>query len=130
MNPAPGRGAAPAAAIGVGLGLAVAVLIAGVRRVVVEGSSMEPGLVCGDRLLVVRTRSPRVGDIVALADPRRPSRLLIKRVVGRRADEFVVEGDNPQASTDSRLFGPVPWAAIRGRAVYRYAPVGRSGRLR
>jgi type IV secretory pathway protease TraF len=39
----------------------------------------------------------------------------------------VVEGDNPDKSTDSRVFGPVDQKALMGRAVYRYAPRARSG---
>jgi hypothetical protein len=39
-----------------------------------------------------------------------------------------VAGDAREHSTDSRAFGPVPRSSIVGRAVYRYAPVGRSGR--
>ncbi|HXQ58459.1 MAG TPA: S26 family signal peptidase [Acidimicrobiales bacterium] len=104
------------------------------RRVVVEGPSMEPALARGDRLLVLRRllplRSPRVGDIVAVTDPRPGGRLLVKRVAAVRGDEVVVEGDNRLASTDSGTFGPVDRRAIVGRAVYRYGPPGRSGRIR
>ena len=32
-----------------------------------------------------------------------------------RSDEYVVLGDNRDASTDSRKFGPVPITAFRGR---------------
>jgi nickel-type superoxide dismutase maturation protease len=99
------------------------------RRVAVEGRSMEPTLLSGDRLLVVRGSAPRVGDIVAVRDPRPGRRLLVKRVVSVRGDEVVVEGDNQRSSTDSWDFGPVDRRAILGRAVYRYGPPGRSGRL-
>jgi len=100
------------------------------RRVAVEGSSMEPVLTGGDRLFVMRGRSPRVGDIVAVRDPRDARRLLVKRVVSVRGAEVVLEGDNARASTDSRDFGPVDRRAVVGRAVYRYAPAGRTGPLR
>ena len=102
------------------------------RRVVVAGESMAPALVPGDRLLVVRGLRYRPGELVALADPRRPARTLVKRV-GAAVDggrAYVVLGDRPEASTDSRTFGPVPRAAVHGRAVYRYAPAARAGRLR
>ena len=91
---------------------------------------MEPTLVSGDRLLVVRRSSPRVGDIVALPDPRDGQRLLVKRVTGVAGTEVTVEGDNPGSSTDSRDFGPVPAGGLLGRTVYRYGPAGRAGRLR
>jgi len=90
---------------------------------------MRPTLEEGDRLLVRRTRRPRPGDVVALAHPSRPGLTMVKRVAGVEGDDVVVVGDNPVASTDSRLFGPVPRALVRGVAFYRYAPSGRSGRL-
>jgi nickel-type superoxide dismutase maturation protease len=98
-------------------------------RVVVEGDSMRPTLVPGDRVIVVRARQLRRGDLVALRDPRDRARTIVKRVVAVDGDEVTVLGDNPDRSTDSRVFGPVHRAGIRGRAVYRYAPEGRRGRL-
>jgi hypothetical protein len=46
-------------------------------------------------------------------------------VVKASAAGLTVRGDNPSASTDSRDFGPVPAASVRGRVVYRYAPPHR-----
>jgi signal peptidase I len=90
---------------------------------------MEPTLKAGDRLLVLRRPAPAVGDIVAFDDPVGPDRLLVKRVVAVVGRRLVVEGDNRGASTDSRTFGPVARASVVGRAVYRYGPAGRTGRL-
>lgn len=98
------------------------------RRVDVHGESMLPTLEAGDRLVVV-ARRPRVGDVVAVRDPRERDRLLVKRVASRRGDAFVVSGDNPSASTDSRHFGPVDAELVVGVAVYRYFPAHRAGRL-
>lgn len=104
------------------------------RRVRVEGRSMQPALEPDDRLVVVGRRIglppwPPIGSVVALSDPRRPERLLVKRVVAvdRVAGTVDVRGDAPAASTDSRTFGPVPRRALVGRAVYRYGPPGRTG---
>jgi nickel-type superoxide dismutase maturation protease len=97
--------------------------------VVVEGGSMRPTLEPGDRLLLVRRRTYRRGAVVALVDPR-DGRLLVKRIAAVAADgRLVVAGDDPAASTDSRTFGPVPAALVRGQAVHRYGPPGRTGRM-
>jgi nickel-type superoxide dismutase maturation protease len=103
-------------------------------RVRVEGLSMAPTLQPGDRLLVLRRsrwRPPgvRVGDIVAVPDPRHPGRVLVKRVKAVTPAGLDLRGDNPALSTDSRTFGPVAAGSVVGRAVYRYGPPGRAGRL-
>lgn len=98
-------------------------------RVEVTGDSMRPALEPGDRLLVLRRAAGRVGDVVALADPRLPSRTIVKRVAARSPAGLTVLGDNPPASTDSRTFGPVARSRLRGRAIYRYFPDERRGLL-
>ena len=98
-----------------------------VRRVEVEGDSMRPTLLAGDRLLVVRRRRAGPGDLVVLADPRARTRLLVKRVVAAGEVGLTVAGDNPEMSTDSRVFGAV--GSVLGRPVYRYHPPGRVGRV-
>jgi hypothetical protein len=67
---------------------------------------------------------------VALADPRIPSRTMIKRVAGFDGSRVVVRGDNDAASTDSRHFGPVEPRALIGRVIYRYHPEHRRGWFR
>jgi nickel-type superoxide dismutase maturation protease len=128
-----GRGVALAAAVVAGL-----LLLPAVRRVEVEGSSMVPALLPGDRLVVVGRsrwsrlmasgRWPAIGEVVAVRDPRRVDRLLVKRIsaVDPAEGTVTVLGDAP-ASTDSRTFGPVPRSSVVGRAVYRYAPAVRVG---
>jgi len=85
-------------------------------RVEVTGDSMRPALLPGDRLLVLRGGPIPHGDVVAVADPRQPARTVVKRVADRRGTAVTVLGDNPEASTDSRTFGPVPSSTLRGRA--------------
>lgn len=97
------------------------------ERVEVGGDSMRPTLLAGDRLLVVRGLGARPGDLVVVDDPDGRRGPLVKRVAAVRGAEVTVLGDNRPASTDSRAFGPV--RAVRGRAVYRYHPADRAGRL-
>jgi nickel-type superoxide dismutase maturation protease len=98
-------------------------------RVEVTGDSMLPALAAGDRLLVLRAGKARVGDVVAVSDPRLPARTLVKRVAATGPLGVAVLGDNAVASTDSRILGPVPLGSVRGRVVYRYFPDSRRGRL-
>ncbi|CAN5564576.1 hypothetical protein BH23ACT7_BH23ACT7_20480 [soil metagenome] len=99
-------------------------------RVAVTGSSMAPALLPGDRLLLVRTRRLRPGDLAVVRDPRQPRRSVVKRVAAVGADGAVdVRGDNAAASTDSRTWGPVPPDLVVGRVRSRYFPPARSGRV-
>lgn len=101
----------------------------------VRGGSMAPSLLPGDRLLVesrsYQGRAPRPGEVVLAADPRRADREIIKRVasINDAASSAMLRGDAPESSTDSREFGAVPLEAIRWRAVFRYWPPQRAGRL-
>ena len=111
----------------------MAFLLRRVARVEVDGDSMLPTLLPGDRLFVVHGLRPRPGDLVTLPDPRSPARVVVKRVTsvaGEGADgarTLEVRGDNPDASTDSRTFGPVPARSIRGRVGLPLLPRGAAG---
>ncbi len=94
----------------------------------VRGDSMRPALEPGDRLLVIKGRALRPGDVVAFPDPRRPARTMVKRVANAGPGRLTVLGDNPGASTDSRIFGIVRPDALQGRVLYRYFPSQRRGR--
>jgi nickel-type superoxide dismutase maturation protease len=107
--------------------MAGATVMLAVERLEIVGESMCPTLEPGDRVLVVRFVPLRVGDLVALADPRQNDRIVVKRVAAIDRGRFTVLGENPRASTDSRHFGPVTRRAIAGRVVYRYAPPWRQG---
>ena len=96
----------------------------------VTGDSMRPTLERGDRVVCVAPWRIRVGHLVAVHDPRDETRLLVKRVVGVDHGTVTVEGDNAAASTDSRTFGALPRELVVGRAVWRYFPESRRGRLR
>ena len=89
--------------------------------VLVSGTSMEPTLRQGDMLLISYGTRVRPADVVVVALPGgRP--LSVKRAVQRDADGWWVEGDAPDASTDSRQLGPIAPEAVLGRAVLRYWP--------
>lgn len=88
----------------------------------VAGDSMRPTLAPGDWLVVRRGARVRPGDIVVARRPDRRGLRLVKRAVKRTDDGWWLEGDNPRASHDSRLFGAVPDALVEGRAVARYWP--------
>jgi signal peptidase I len=91
---------------------------------------MEPTLRDGDWVVVARLGGePRVGDIVLARDPRLPERLVLKRVAGVAGGSCTLLGDRPEGSTDSRVYGPVALRDVLGRAIFRYAPLGRVGPL-
>ena len=113
------------------------------------GPSMSPALETGDIMVCDRV-TPRYrphilsrGDVVSALDPCTSRRILVKRIVGLAGDEFEtrnsgsktvvppghvwLQGDNVDASRDSRDFGPVPMAMILGRNMYVLMPLGRRG---
>ena len=102
-------------------------------RVEVSGVSMWPTLHPGDRVLVLKRGGPwrrsRPGDLVTFRDPRPGGGTLVKRFAAVTADGAELVGDNAAASTDSRVFGALPRTALAGRAVYRYFPSTRAGRV-
>jgi nickel-type superoxide dismutase maturation protease len=79
----------------------------------------------GDWLVVRRGARIRPGDVVVARRPDRPSLLLVKRAVRRTATGWWLEGDNPDESDDSRLFGPVEAALVEARVLGRYWPLRR-----
>jgi nickel-type superoxide dismutase maturation protease len=93
----------------------------------VRGRSMAPALLPGDRLLVARLGTLRVGDVVLASDPRDARRELVKRVSRLDATNVTLRGDNAAASTDARTFGMLPRSAVRWRVIGRYWPTERIG---
>lgn len=89
---------------------------------------MAPGLLPGDRLLVLGGVRPRRGDVVVARHPQGFE--VVKRVSATPGDEampgwilepdrWLVVGDNRAASDDSREFGALASDAILGRVVCR-----------
>jgi nickel-type superoxide dismutase maturation protease len=84
-----------------------------VRRITVNGTSMSPTYLSGERVTGVRRwRHVRPGDVVVLRDPRDRARWILKRCVARVGEQLDLRGDNAEASTDSRDFGLVTQGAI------------------
>eukprot|EP00250_Pteridium_aquilinum_P006822 c16660_g2_i1 orf=812-1297(-) len=114
----------------------------------VMGPSMLPTFsATGDVLLVERlsTRFQRVkqGDIVMSLSPENPRLIVCKRILGLEGDEVTVlpskgngllqhvsvpkghvwlQGDNLLNSADSRNYGPVPYALLKGKVCLRVWP--------
>ena len=125
---------------------ALAFLLA--RRAAVRGPSMFPALAPGEYVLfdrlAYRRGAPRRGDVVLASHPQRPGTRIIKRIAGAPGetvtaggrtwtlaeDEWLLLGDAPDESTDSRDFGPVGRGAIHARAWLVYWPPGKVRRLR
>jgi len=110
------------------------------RRVEVRGRSMVPALIPGERVLFDRlayeVREPRRGDVVLARHPSRSGVLMIKRVAEREREGYVLLGDNPDASTDSRRLGLFRREDIlaRGWLIYwppeRFRLIDHTGRLK
>jgi signal peptidase I len=105
-------------------------------RVEVQGPSMAPTLEAGDWAIATAVRRARVGDVVVVVHPQHPDLEMVKRVrfgpgdvlpdgSTLAVDTYWVEGDDPEHSTDSRAFGPVRAAALRGRVRFVYLPAER-----
>ena len=104
-------------------------------RVAIEGPSMAPTLVPGDWALVVSPDRYRRGEVVVVEHPGKPGYEMVKRIVGTPGDrigervladdEYWVEGDYAQASTDSRQFGPITDDGLKAKVLLIYWPVER-----
>jgi type IV secretory pathway protease TraF len=96
---------------------------------------MEPTLAPGDMALAVSRSRFDTGDVVVVEHPGRPGYEMVKRLtavpgdrVGQRmlgADEFWVEGDRGDASTDSRHFGAVRRELLKAKVLLIYWPQER-----
>jgi inner membrane protease subunit 1 len=119
--------------------IAVALIRWRPTRIEIQGASMVPTLLPGDRALAVSGRGPRKGDVMVVEHPERLGYEMVKRVaalpgesVGERAlggDEYWVVGDREDASSDSRHFGPVRQEHLKARVLLVYWPKERRRRI-
>lgn len=116
---------------------------------------MQPTLNTRGDILFTEFITPRLsllkaGDVVVATKPTDPGVSVLKRVRGMPGEEIWVhpvgekapvkvtvpkghvwlEGDNRNQSTDSRHYGPVPLALVKGRARFRFWPPSQAGVLR
>ncbi len=101
---------------------------------------MAPTLLPGDWALAVSGRRVGRGDVVVVEHPGRPGYEMVKRVTavpGERVeertlgdDEYWIEGDHGDASTDSRHFGPIRREHLKARVLLVYWPKERRRRIR
>jgi signal peptidase I len=132
------RWLAVTAAMGVAAGVAAGRL-ARLEPMLVRGESMRPTLLPGQRIAVGPPARPlRRGAVVVVRRPELDDLEVVKRVVGLPGervhllggrtlgpDEYFVLGDNREASTDGRAFGPVDSDRIVGEVRFAYWPPRR-----
>lgn len=86
---------------------------------------MLPVLAAGDEVLVdpraYRQQKPQIGDVVIAQRPDRSEIEMVKRVTAVFSNgRYFLTGDNPDASTDSRHFGPVDANHILGKVTSKF----------
>ena len=149
------------AAVALGVWAGALAVNRSLRRV--RGGSMEPTLHEGALVLTLPVRQPRRGEVVLVRDPRDPTHVQVKRVLGLAGERIEVRrgtllldgrrhreshqhgrgpdgglvvppghvavlGDARDASTDSRVYGPVPLDLVDRRVPLVVSP--RLARLR
>jgi signal peptidase I len=82
------------------LGLAVVIFLllqTTIQSSIVEGSSMQPGLQDGQRLIVVKAvyhfSTPQRGDVVIIHPPVSPEKQWVKRIIGLPGDTIEVKNE-------------------------------------
>ncbi|CAA7035043.1 unnamed protein product [Microthlaspi erraticum] len=117
------------------------------------GPSMSPTLHPSGNILLAERISEKLsrGDIVVFQSPEDPNKTPIKRVIGIEGDciSFVlapgnkdqsktivvpkghvwVQGDYTHNSRDSRMFGPIPYALVQGKVLWKVWPFQDFGPL-
>jgi Peptidase S24-like len=98
----------------------------------VDGPSMTPTLLPGDLVLVSHAAPVRVGAVVLARFRGRPSLLVVKRVRGVAAGQWLLASDNAVAGSDSRQHGPAEVLAVASWVLpgeMRHALARRNGGL-
>ncbi len=106
-------------------------LFCGKRRLMrVEGLSMWPTLRPSDRLLVKPFQRggalPSPGQILVCRHPQKTGVIITKRLISIDRDRMILQGDNPEMSTDSRQFGSVPIPLLIGEVMAKVPMPGKA----
>ena len=115
-----------------------------------EGPSMKPTINNNRKIEIalfekisVRKERLKVGDVVTAKHPYQSNMYICKRLMGMEGDRILntnqsthkvemvtvpkghvwLEGDNADQSKDSRVYGPIPYALLRGRALFKIWPL-------
>lgn len=88
-------------------------------EVLISGDSMLPIIKNGDSVRVdlqaYAKRQPQIGEIVLVRHPFVKDLRMVKRIASIDNGRYIVRGDNPRASTDSRSYGSLAADQILGR---------------
>jgi hypothetical protein len=97
------------------------------QRVVIEGYSMTPTLLPGDRVLVRHGAPIRHGALVLARFRSRPDLLVVKRAVAECDGGWLLASDNAGQGSDSRQYGVADVLARVVRIWRRSGPPARRG---
>lgn len=94
----------------------------GFRQIfVIKGNSMMPALKSGDCVIFNPEIEPKIGDIILFHHPFIQNLKVVKRISEITAEgNFIVLGDNPSESTDSRSYGAILAKDVLGVAVCKF----------
>ncbi len=89
----------------------------------VQNESMLPGLAPGDTVFILKTSTPKRGDIILFQSPVQNSRVMLKRVTA--VENETIEIRNQVIYINNKLFAP-PWKTKKSKG--RILPMTFTGR--